>query len=291
MPTKQLLKMKREMVEEAKNLLCKYKVLAVADLSKVRANQLQELKKKLRGLVHIKVFKNAIIRRAIEELDSDDRIKKFAECIKGSNIFLFTDMNPYKLKIFLDKNKVKAIAKAGDVATYDVVVPAGNTGLPPGPIISQLNSAGLPTRIEGGSVWINKDTIVARKGDVIDMRLAAVLSKLNIKAVEVGLSLKLAYDNGIILTEKDLVLDLEKVKDDFLQAHNQAYTLSIEVAYPTKENITTLLQKAFREAYSLSLGASIVTTETIPDIIRKAYTEALILSKSLEAKDVKDKSS
>jgi hypothetical protein len=49
-------------------------------------------------------------------------------------------------------------------------------------------------------------------------------------------------------------------------------------AYPTKENIQTLLQIAHMEARTLSIGAAIPTKETIKDLIRKAHLEMLSLS-------------
>lgn len=275
---------KRAAVEEAKSLLRKYKVVAIADLEKVRAAQLQEIRKKLKGLAYIKVFKNSVMKIAVSECPERENIKELIPHLQGSNIFLFTDMNPFKLKIFLDKNKVRSFAKAGDIAPEDIVVPAGNTGMPPGPIISQLNAVGLPTRIESGSVWISKETVVARKGEVIDLNLAAVLSKLGIKAVELGLNLKAAYDDGLILSKEDLEIDLDKIRADFEEAYRSAFTLSVEAAFPTRENISTLIQLAYLDAYRLSVNAAIFTPETLPEIIRKAYTEALYLNDLISKK-------
>jgi len=180
--------------------------------------------------------------------------------------------------LLLEKGKVKATAKAGDIAAFDVVVPAGNTGQPPGPIISQLNAVGLPTRIESGSVWINRDTLVVRKGEVISERLASVLSKLGIKPVEAGLSMKVAYDDGLIITEEQLQINLKETKEKIEKAHADAFVLSLSIAYPVSENTQVLMQVARREAYVLALNAAISTRETIADLIRKAYAEMLSLS-------------
>ncbi len=141
--------------------------------------------------VHMKVIKNTLMKLAIENNEGKPELKKLVEHLQGSNVFLFTNLNPFKLALLLEKGKVKTTAKAGDMAAFDVIVPAGNTGQPPGPIISQLNAVGLPTKIESGSVWISKDTLVVRKGEVISEKLASVLSKLGIKPVEAGLSRKL----------------------------------------------------------------------------------------------------
>jgi len=265
-------------VTEIVRLLEQYRVIGVASLQKVRASQLQELKKKLQRDAYVRVIKNTLMKRAIENVEEKRELKKLEKYLTGPNVFLFTNMNPFKLALLLEKSKVRLIAKAGDVASFDVIVPAGNTGLPPGPIISQLNAVGLPTRIESGSVWITKDTLVARKGEVISEKLASVLSKLGIKAVEAGLTLKVIYDDGLLIEGEQLTLDINETKKQFEIAQTEAFKLSIGIAYPTKENIQVLLQIAHTEAYALSIGAAIPTKETIKDLIRKAYLEMLSLS-------------
>jgi len=273
---------KARKVEEIKDLLRRYRVIGVASLHKVRAAQLQELRKKLRGVAHMQVIKNTLMERAILELNEKPELKKLIEHLKGSNIFLFTDINPFKLALILERSKVKGFAKAGDVATEDIIVPAGNTGLAPGPIISQLGSVGIPTRIESGSVWVSKDTVVARKGDVISQSLAAILSKLGIKAIESGLTLKVAYDDGLIISEDELSIDLDEYKRMIGEAYAEAFNLSVNSHYPIAENIQVLLQIATAEAYRLALNANIPTKETIVDLIRKAYLEAMALSSKIQ---------
>ena len=178
----------------------------------------------------------------------------------------------------MEKGKVKTTAKSGDIAAMDVVIPTGNTGQPPGPIISQLNAVGLPTRIESGSVWVSKDTLVVRKGEAINERLAAVLSKLGIKAVEAGLSMTAVYDEGIMIIGDQLKLDVEGTKKSLEQSQGEAFALSLSIAYPTSETIVALLQTASQKAVALSLNAAVPTKETIADLIRKAHAEMLSLN-------------
>jgi len=279
---RQILIRKARKVEEIKDLLRRYRVIGVASLHKVRAAQLQELRKKLRGVAHMQVIKNTLMKRAISELNEKPELKKLIEHLTGSNIFLFTDINPFKLALILERSKVKGFAKAGDVATEDIIVPAGNTGLAPGPIISQLGSVGIPTRIESGSVWVSRDTVVARKGDVISQSLAAILSKLGIKAIESGLTLKVAYDNGLVISEDELSIDLDEYKRKIGEAYAEAFNLSVNSHYPITENIQVLLQTAASEAYRLALNANIPTKETIVDLIRKAHLEAIALSSKIQ---------
>ncbi len=281
MPSQQILQEKIKEVDEIAQLINEHKVLAIASLKKVRAAQLQEFKKNLADKVFMRVIKNTLMKMAIEKCKDKQDLKILEEHLQGSNIYIFTDLNPFKLALALEKGKVKTTAKSGDIAAFDVVVPAGNTGQPPGPVISQLNAAGLPTRIESGSVWISKDTLVVKKGEAIAERLASVLSKLGIKPVESGLAMSYAFDEGLVITQEQLKIDIEGTKQTVVRAYTDSFALSLSIAYPTTENTPTLVQVAHREAYALSMSAAIPTKETIEDLVRKAHAEMLSLSSRL----------
>jgi large subunit ribosomal protein L10 len=281
MPSEQVLQQKVKEVEEITDLIKKYRVVGIANLQKVRAAQMQEFKKNLAEKVYMRVMKNTLIKLAIENCKEKPDLKKLEEHLQGSNVYIFTDEDPFKLALILERGKVKTTAKSGDLAAFDVVVPAGNTGQPPGPIISQLNAVGLPTRIESGSVWINKDTLVVKKGEAINERLASMLSKLGVKPVESGLAMTYVYEDGLIITQEQLRIDLEETKHDIKRAYADSLALSLSAAYPTEENMPILLQIAHSQAYALSLNAAIPTEETIEDLIRKANAEMLSLSSRL----------
>jgi len=278
MPSEQVLQEKIKEVDELTDLLRRYRIIGVANLQKVRAAQLQEFKKNLADKVFMRVLKNTLMRLAIENCKERPDLKKLEEHLEGSNVYMFTDLNPFRLALILERGKVRTTAKSGDIAAFDVVVPAGNTGQPPGPIISQLNAVGLPTRIESGSVWINKDTLVVKKGEAINERLASILSKLGIKPVESGLALTVVFDEGLIVNQKQLKLDLDGTRRDIENAYAESFALSLSISYPTEENMVALVQIAHRESCALSIGAAIPTKETIGDLIRKAHAEMLSLS-------------
>jgi large subunit ribosomal protein L10 len=294
MPSQQVLQEKISEVEEIIQMVKQYKVIGIANLQKVRSAQLQEFKKNLADKVYMRVIKNTIMKISIENCKEKAELKKLEEYLTGSNVYLFTDLNPFRLALLLERGKARTTAKSGDIAAFDVIVPAGNTGQAPGPIISQLNAVGLPTRIEAGSVWINKDTLVVRKGETISERLASVLSKLGIKPVESGLIIKVAFDHGLIITQEQMQIDVNETRQNIEEAHSNAFGLSLSIAYPTSENAVMLLQVAHREAYLLSLNASAPTKETMADLIRKAHMEMLSLSSrlpTLEEKTAPEESS
>ena len=282
--------LKADEVKELTSFLSQYNALGIASLQKVRAAQLQKLKKKLEKSAYIRVVKNSLIKRAVSETKDKAGIENLEEHLTGPNLFLFTNLNPFKLVILLEKSRVKAKARAGDLAAFDVTVPAGNTGLAPGPIISQFTAVGLRTRIESGSVWVSKATLVVKKGEAISTQLASLLSKLGIKPVEVGLSLKVVYDDGLILTEEELKVDLDGVRRSVEEAHQYAFNLSLEAAIPLPENISYLLRLAHQKASSLALNAGIINKDTVADLVRKANAEMLSLSEKLDEVEKKGES-
>jgi large subunit ribosomal protein L10 len=281
MPSQQVLEEKSGEVKEIEKWLVEYKSIGVASLQKVRASQLQEFKKSMQGQVFMRVMKNTLMKIAIENIGKED-LKKLEPYLEGSNVLLFTNLNPFKLAMMLEEGKVKTVAKSGDIAAMDVVVPQGNTGQPPGPIISQLNGVGLPTRIESGSVWVSKDTLVVRKGEVINERLASVLSKLAIKAVEAGLSMRVVYDEGLMVMENQLHIDVAGTLNALKANQSAAFQLAMGIAYPTSETIGPILQLAQQHAKSLSVSAGVITNDTIGDFLRKADAQMQSLGSAVE---------
>jgi len=284
MLTRQVAVWKREIFSDLQNLLRKYSVVAVADLQKVRSSQIQEMRKKLRGKAELIVAKNTILQKVSENLATEkSNVDKFANSLSGSKVLIFTQMNPFELILFLNKNKVRVPAKGGDIATGEITIPAGNTGLQPGPVISEFNEAKVQTRIEGGSIFVAKDTVVAKRDDVISTKTASLLSKLGMKPMEAGLGLSYAYDNGLVLGPSDLAFDLDQMKSQFSTAARLAFGLALEANIMTPETAPAILGKAYRQAVAVSVEAGFFTRETTPRIIQKAYANMNALSQAISA--------
>jgi large subunit ribosomal protein L10 len=274
------IKRKAQRVEDLSNLINEYNVVAFASLNKVRAAQLQELAKRFRSEIFMKVSKNILVKRALEQNDKPN-IQDLTEHLEGSNTLLFTNMNPFTLSLTLEKNKIKTTAKAGDIAPEDIIIPAGNTGLPPGPAISELNDAGIRTRIEAGSVWVIRETTVASKGDAIQPNVASVLSKLDIRPLEVGLRVVAAYEDGLVFSTNQLLPDVESLRIQFADASTHAYNLAMASSYPTSQTTGSLLQLAHLNARNLAINTIFLTSDTTIDILAKAYQQMQSLSQEL----------
>ena len=282
MSTRKVAEWKREALVGLQDLIKKYPVIAAADLTKVRSSQIHELRKRLRSKVIMLVTKNNLLRKSVELSDYKDApIGEFVKDLQGSNILLFTDTNPFKLIILLEKSKVRVPAKAGDIATNEIMISAGNTGLAPGPVISEFGEVKVPTRIEGGSIWVAKDTVVARKGDLITPKMASVLSKLGQKPMEAGLSIVSAFDNGAIIRTADLSFDLTAYRKDLVQAISNAFGLSMEADYVTPEVAPRMLGKALNQALTLADWAGYLETGTVEHVLRRAVFNAMVLNQKI----------
>lgn len=275
---------KKKEVQDLIKLIDKHSIIGLVQMENMGLKQLQGIKKKLKGLAVIKMAKNNLIKRAISN-SGKPGLEKLSDYIKGSTALIFSELNGFKLTQFLKSNKSKAFAKPGSIAQNDIIIPSGNTGFQPGPMITELNEMGLKTKIVSGSIWIAENTVVAKTGEEISRKLATLLSRLNIQPMTVGLELVAVYDNGSIYEKIDLDINVNEVMSQFNQAYNQAYNLSVNVAYPTKENIIQLLTKSQMEAINLAKNAAIMIPETIGDMLLKAQVEANSIYKIVKDKD------
>jgi len=275
-------KKKTQMYQHLQELPKKYKVLSIIQMSKVRSTQILPLRKTLKGEVEFVSIKDKIAKKAFAESDIPG-IKEIVKELSGQCMLLFTNMSPFKLNVLLAKNKIMMNARGGDIASVDIVVPAKNTGIAPGPMLTEFKNAGIPTKIDQGTIWIAKDSTPVLKGEAISEQLAAILGKLDIKPVEAGISLYTALENGIKYAEEEMVIDVEKVREQFGQAHQEAVSLSIEAAYITADNISQILGKAAQSARSVSVESGFMTDETKEQILQKADSQARAVAE--QAKD------
>jgi large subunit ribosomal protein L10 len=270
-------KRKTQMYQQLQELPKQYKVLALVKMTKVRASQILPLRKKLKGEVEFVSIKDKVAQKALETIDIPG-IKEMIGELTGQCLFMFTNMSPFKLNVLLAKNKIMLAARGGDISSIDIVVPEKNTGIAPGPMLTEFKEAGIPTKIDQGTIWISKETTPVKKGGVINGKLAPLLGKLDIKPVEAGVALYSAIEDGLKYSEDEMVIDVEKIRDEFAQAHQQAVSLSIEAAYITPENIGQILNKAAQSARSVSIESGFMTDETKEQILQKADAQAKALA-------------
>lgn len=264
------------MLQHIEELAKKYDTIIVSKLHKVRAGQLMLLRKNFRGELQMVVAKNKIAALGLNQAGLKNA-QEFVSNLTGQNALIFTNMNPFKLYLSLEKSKVNLPARAGDIATGDITIPAGSTGIPPGPVLSEFKEAGVQTRIEAGSIFVSRDSVVARTGDVISPKLAGLLARLNIKPIKAGLSIFLASSEGLLLLQKDIAIDLEQYRTDISRAAAEAMGLALEAAYITPESLPLLFGRGLRQAKKVASEAGYVTSDNANDVLGYAESQALAI--------------
>ena len=173
-----------------------YSVVGVLNMHKLPAGQLFEIREKLRAKAKIKMVRKSVMLLALEQ---DKRgLKELKAFVQGEPALLLSSTDPFELAGGIAKAKSKAFAKPGDIAPADMVVKAGPTSLPPGPAIGDFQKLKIPAGVEGDKIAIKKDTVIVEKGKEVSKEAAAMLSKLGIKPMDIGLDLRAAWEGGYI---------------------------------------------------------------------------------------------
>ncbi|MCX8180611.1 MAG: 50S ribosomal protein L10 [Thermofilaceae archaeon] len=269
---------KTEKLNEYVNLLSKYTYTLLTDVTGIPAPTLHEIRRKLRERnTTLKVVKNRIFAKALEKVFERESGQIHGK-LTGQTAIIFTNENPFSLIIFLRKEyKMTRQAKPGDTATGDIIIPAGNTGIAPGPTMSLFNKLKVPIRVQEGSIWVTADTVVAKKGDLISIELAELLSKLGIKPIEITLPIKALTINDRVIDPNEIEYEPEIYTNLITNAYSQALNLAINALVPIQETTGIMLARAHHEAKSLAITLALPLPEVMELCLVKAHLDASVL--------------
>ncbi len=275
---------KVDSVEKLASIINESKMIGLVNVEGVGAKQLQGIRDSLRGSAIIKMSRNTLMIRALEK-STKKSMKDLIEYVTGPVAFVFSDQDPFVLSKFLSENKAAAPAKGGQISPKDIIILAMNTGVAPGPFISELAGLKIPSRVKGGSIHITADTVAVKAGDVISNAMAMMLSRLGIEPMELQLTLIAAYTDGEVLTADSFVIDLEALFNQVLLGHQYAVNLSVNTGIPTEETMSLIITKASIEAKSLVRTIGFFVPEMLNEFLSKANSEALALAMAASEKD------
>ncbi len=279
-------KWKVQTVENIKKLISSHPVVALVSFRNVPAQQMQKIRRDFRGKYEIKVVKNTLLERALDALGGD--YVKLKEYLGDQIAIIAADENPFKLYKKVEETKIPSPLKPNQISPIDVVVEAGPTPIPPGPMMAELQMAGLPVAIEKGKVVVKTTTTVVKAGEPVKPEVARALERLDVKPIKIGLDVRAVYDSGVILTPDVLAIDTEKVLEDFQNAYQMALNLAVNAAYVTEETAEILIIKAFSDARNLAINAGIFARDVMDDLIAKAHAEMLSLASILPEDAIDD---
>ena len=271
-------------VEQLTNLLTNNKIIGIVEVGGIPAPQMQHMRSNLHGTASIRSAKNSLIFRALDE--AEKKVKGLAslkESVTGQTAIIATDMNPFKLFSQIKATRTMAPAKGGETVTHDIEVKAGDTPFKPGPIVGELQKAGIPAAIQEGKVVIKSDKVIVPAGEKIPVDVAQMLTRLEIFPIEIGMNLHAVFEEGSIFKPDVLDIDMDKFMLRLQQASSNAFNLAIESAWTNELTIKPLLQKAHHHAFVLAMEQNILTKDTVKNLLSKAHANMLSLASS--AKD------
>jgi large subunit ribosomal protein L10 len=274
---------KTKEIEDITHLMSSHPVVGIINVGKIPAPQLQKMRHGLRGKASLRVTKNSLLLRALKQTAKTAKgIEKIGDSIEGETAIIATETNPFKLFKEIEKTKTKAPAKGGDIAQDDITVEKGETPFKPGPVVGELQSAGIPAAIEGGAVVIKQTKTLVQKGEQIPNDVAKMLTRLEIYPMEIGLDLRAVYENETIFTPEVLKVDSDQLLTNFKLAANGSFNLALKIGYTTSTTIAPLNRKAYCDVISLATHCDILIPETTKNLFSKAYVQAYALQSQVQ---------
>jgi large subunit ribosomal protein L10 len=273
-------KKKAEQVQSAIADMKRYKTVALLDLRKLPDALFQNLRKKMRqDGGKVLVLRKPVITRV---LASNKKLSAKLNACDNPVALILTDKSAYEVNSFFKQNRKRRAAKIGDIATADIVVPEGETDLPPGPALSELKTAGLNVQIKAGKIAVVKDSLVAKSGDKITEQKVKALQTLGVKPFEIMANMLFGFDGEYIYSKE--LLDIgDSIHSDIASGFSQAMNFSLNVSYPTEQNIKVLLGDAMKQSLNLSLNGSLYSSSSMERLLSSAVRQGMALE-SVEKK-------
>ncbi len=274
---------KKDEIENIKELIQSHKVFGMVGIEGILATKIQKIRRDLKDVAVLKVSRNTLTERALNQLG--ESIPEMNKYLDKQTALVFTNESPFTLYKVLEQTKTPSPIKGGAIAPQDIIVKKGPTSFPPGPILGEFQSAGIPASIEAGKVAVKETKVVCKAGEVVPQKLATMLSKLEIYPLIIGLDLRAAYDEGTIYEPELLAIDESQYFSDIIRAIQNAFNLSVNTAYPTSATIGTLLAKASVGAKNLGVNAVVFDSGVMDALLAKAHIQMTSVASKAADKD------
>jgi len=235
------------------SLLEEFNKVLVVTADNVGSNQMQQIRRALRGHATLLMGKNTMIRKAIRDhLEKTPQLEGLLSHVHGNIGFVFTNGDLADVRAKILALKVQAAAKAGAISPVDVIVPAGGTSMEPTKT-SFFQALSIPTRINKGAIEIINDVHLLKPGSKVNLSQAALLQMLGIRPFQYGLKVITVYDNGSVFPASVLDLTDDDILKKFFAGVNNVTALSLSIGYPTVLSVPHSVINGFQSLVAISL--------------------------------------
>ncbi|MEE6482206.1 hypothetical protein FKM82_013182 [Ascaphus truei] len=215
------LQVKQNLIEELRKCVDTYKYLFVLSIDNIRNNKLKDVRNAWK---HSRIFfgKNKVMTVALGKGPCDeykDNLHKMSKCLRGEVGLLFTNRPKEEVNEWFGQFKETDYARAGNKATYSVILDAGPLEQFPHSMEPQLRQLGLPTALKKGVITLLSDYEVCKDGAVLTPEQARVLKMFGFEMAEFKVTIKSLWISETgefqqFVDEKDEKSSEEEMDDD-----------------------------------------------------------------------------
>merc|ERR1719346_142340 len=222
-----------------------------------------------------------MIRKALSmghEQHPDAGLDNLRAAIYGNLGFIFaTNCTLDDIRTCLQKFRLPAAAKSGQVSMVDLALPAGPTGMDP----SQTNffqALNIGTKIVKGAIEVTADFPLLKKDEKVSASAAVLLTKLGIKPFEYGMEVEQVFQDGAVFDIAVLDINPGILIQKFMAGIANMAAFSRELGIPTEAGLPHAFGNAFRNVAALvaDIDFEFKEVETVKEFLKdpEAYAAA-----------------
>jgi len=189
---------KSELIDEVQKLCDEYKAIYVFSCENMRTDPLKRLRVALKDS-RFMFGKNKVVALALGKSREESYLpglEKLAEVLRGDVGLIFTNRKISEFEKEIAAFEELDFARAGFVATEDVLVKAGPIEGQPSSMYEPLRKLFLPVKLNKGVIELEEDHYVCRKGDELTPEQAQALKFFNKRMARFSINLVYRWRNG-----------------------------------------------------------------------------------------------
>ncbi|KAL7069966.1 hypothetical protein ACQ4LE_010772 [Meloidogyne hapla] len=195
---------KGKLIDEVRECLSKYNNLFVFSTANLRSNILIKIRQHFKQNSRIFYGRNSVMAVALgktPEQEVENGLYQVAQMLKGPCGLMFTNEKKDNICKFFDEFAEEEFARAGDLAPFEVVIPAGPVHVDDveddeehkkwvtGSFEPQLRKLGLQTHLNNGKIELLERFVVCKEGDRLSSDQTKILRHFGRRLVEFRITL------------------------------------------------------------------------------------------------------
>mmetsp|Transcript_6222 Transcript_6222/g.19982 ORF Transcript_6222/g.19982 Transcript_6222/m.19982 type:complete len:324 (-) Transcript_6222:77-1048(-) len=254
MPNAEKLAKKQAYFDKLTDLCVNHPQALLVGVDHVASKQMQDIRMELRGKAVVLMGKNTMIRKGLalgQELHPEAGLDKLRAAVNGNMGFIFaTNCTLDFIRETINKHRLSAAAKTGQVSMVDLSLPSGPTGMDPSQT-AFFQALNIGTKIVKGQIELVSDFKILSIGDKVSPSAAVLLAKLGIKPFEYGMEVQQVYQDGTVFAAAVLDIKESVLIQKFLGGVANMAAFSREIGIPTEPGLPHAMGNAFRNVAAL----------------------------------------